>query len=115
MTVCFHLSDYVINTGGMEKAAMAKLIQNSEAMQICRDICNRTKHHSISKNPGDPDWSLGREFSPYRNGKPGYRHFLIHGTNKRDPLAVIKECELFWSELIAREMFSEPPNPFVSA
>lgn len=112
MVICYHLRDFVIETGGVRSDEIDHLIQASEPMLICRDICHRSKHHTISRNPLDAQWSLGREYNPWPNGAPGVSHFLITGSDKRQPITVIRECLLFWDSLVTQAKFTEPPNPF---
>jgi len=112
MVVCYHLRDYIIETGGVRPDEIDRLIQASEPMRLCRDICNRSKHHTISRNPLDAQWSLGREYDPWPDGTSGMSHFLIAGSDKRQPMAAVRQCLLFWGNLVAQESFTEPPNPF---
>lgn len=113
MVVCYHLRDSVISTAGVRPDVIDQLIQTSEPMRICRDICNRSKHHSISRPSIDHQWSLGREYRPWPDGASAYGHFLIAGGEKREPLAVVQQCLNFWNDLVAKEQFVEPPDPFV--
>ena len=113
MVVCYHLRDSVVQTGGVRPDEIEALIQASESMRICRDICHRSKHHSISRPSIDHQWSLGREYRPWSGGTSNYGHFLIAGDEKREPLAVVQQCLKFWNDLIATGRFVEPPNPFV--
>jgi len=112
MVVCYHLRDFVIKTGGVRADEIDSLIQKSEAMGICRDICHRSKHHTISKPSIDEDWSLGRSYHPWPDGTSAISHFLIAGSEKRQPLEVIRECVRFWEGLVTKGRFSQPSNPF---
>jgi hypothetical protein len=65
MVVCYHLRDFVIETGDVRPDEIDGLIQANEPMRICRDICNRSKHHTISRNPFDAQWSLVARFNQF--------------------------------------------------
>ena len=113
MVVCYHLRDFVIKTGGIRPDEIDRLIQGNESMRICRDICHRSKHHSISRPSIDNEWSLGQEFPRCPDGTPATLHFLIAGGEKREPLTVVRACVRFWDNLAAEGRFTEPPNPFM--
>jgi hypothetical protein len=110
MVMSYSLRDFAIHTGGISQKEMDQLIQNCEAMRLCRDICNRGKHYAISKPSVDATWSLGRESIVWSDG--GYKHFLIAGDEKYDPLSIVSRCERFWERLISEKKLVEPPNPF---
>jgi len=112
MVVCYHLRDFVIETGGLRADEIDRLIQDNEAMRICRDVCNRSKHHSISKASIDDLWSLGREYRPWPDGTPAIAHFLVAGSEKHEPLDVVRECQRFWDGPVASAGLTEPSNPF---
>jgi hypothetical protein len=111
MVVCYHLRDFVVETGGVSGHEIDSLIQASEPMRICRDICHRSKHYEIRHNPFDAHWTLGREFNPWSDGTPGISHFLISGSEKREPLALGRQCLVFWGDLVGQGRFTEPSNP----
>jgi len=113
MVVCYHLRDSVIRTGSVRPDEIDGLIQASEPMRICRDICHRSKHHSISRPSIDHQWSLGRKYHPWPDGASNYGHFRIAGDEMRGPLAVVQQCLSFWNDLVATGRFEEPPDPFV--
>ncbi len=110
MIMCYSLKDFVIQTGQISQNEMNTLIQRCDSMCICRDICNRAKHHTIRQPSIDAQWSLGREYIPGSDG--GYKYFLIVGDQMQDPLSVVGECERFWRDLIAEGKFAEPENLF---
>jgi hypothetical protein len=113
---CYHLSDYVVETGSITRPEIDKLIEQNKNMQICRDICLRVKHHNISQSRSvkkslDKDFSIGREYSsPY--SPAGENLFLILDGEKLDPLSIVHNCVNFWQDLVDKNSFKEPPNPF---
>jgi len=110
MVMCYRMRDFVIHTGGVGKDNLDRLISEREPMCLCRDICNRSKHHTITKSSVDDTWFLGREHIPWSDG--AHKYFLIAGGYKYDPLHLVGECERFWENLVAQKKFAEPPNPF---
>jgi hypothetical protein len=80
-------------------------------MKICRDVCNRIKHHTLKGNPSiDADWSIGREYVFW--GERGEKFFVI-ADDKRDAMDVVRGCVKFWNEIVNGGKLQEPPNPFV--
>ena len=118
---CYHLSDYVVETGGMSRKQIEDLIDNNKNMKICRDICLRVKHHSISNSSSvkraiDKDWSIGREYcSEFLYGTSGEKLFLIVGDEKLDPLSIVYGCVDFWQDLVGDKALVESTNPFTKA
>lgn len=115
---CYHLRDYVIETGNISACEIDSLIDNNFAMRICRDVCLRAKHHTISnkgsvKRSVDIDWSLGREYDPWPSGKDGEKLFLIAG-DKFDAMDIVNHCRKFWKDLVESGKLKEPQNPFRS-
>lgn len=110
MVMSYSLRDFAIHTGSISQNEMDRLVQSCEAMRLCRDICNRGKHYTISKPSVDAMWSLGREWNVWTND--GYKHFLIAGDEKYDPSSLIGDCVRFWESLISEKKLVEPPNPF---
>jgi len=109
MVLCYSLRDFTIRSGGLSNVEVDKLIGDSEAMRLCRDICNRGKHHTLNmKASVDADWSLGREYVPGSNGH--HRWFVIADGKAYDPLALVDDCLKFWSDLIEQGKFAEPIN-----
>lgn len=110
---CYHLRDYVVETGHIKQHDIDALIQANIYMRICRDVCNRIKHHTIRRNPSiDADWSIGREYVPW--GERGEKFFVI-ADDKRDAMDVVRGCVRFWNEIVDAGKLQEPPNPFVEA
>jgi hypothetical protein len=44
------------------------------------------------------------------DGTSGISHFLIAGEQKRKAMAVVRECVLFWENLVAQGRFAEPTS-----
>jgi len=109
---CYHLSDFVVETGGIERETIDNLITNNTHMRICRDVCLRVKHHTISNKKSveravDIDWSIGREYYPWPDGTEGWRGFLI-ADDMLDPMIVVRGCVNFWKELVASWVLQDP-------
>jgi hypothetical protein len=107
---CYHMRDYAIETGCISREEMEALIQSNCCMKICRDVCNRLKHHTITRNPSiDKDWSIGRELVLWSDH--GEKLFLI-ADEKFDAMEIVRGCVKFWNEMVDSGKLQEPPNPF---
>jgi hypothetical protein len=63
---CYSLLDWFVKSGGIDASEIHNRIQASEAMRLCRDICNRSKHMQIGsphKPSTEADFSLAREYT----------------------------------------------------
>lgn len=107
---CYALRDWIQNDERAPKTDLDTLMSSSEALRICRDICNGSKHLTISHPSIDADFSIGREYIPCSlvTGLPSpHRWFIVAGTEKHDVLELAGECmktwELFLEERISRE------------
>ena len=86
--VCYHLRDYAIETGKISQREIDRLIGKNRYMRICRDVCNRSKHHTLTgKASIDRDWSIGREYVPWSDGDE--KLFLI-ADEKYDAIDVVR-------------------------
>jgi hypothetical protein len=105
---CYALRDWFINSNAVSKPDMDGLTQSNEAMRLCRDICNRSKHLTLNRNPStEATFSIGREYTPYAN-----RFFVIALGEKRDLFEIASACVAFWDEFLKTYKPPEPPNPF---
>jgi len=99
---CYHLRDWLERSRTMSKQQLDNFFQEHEEMQICRDICNGTKHLEISKPSVDADFSIGREY------EPGYRpcldesYFVIAYGDMHDLFDLADSCMRLWESFLTR-------------
>jgi len=56
---CFHLKDWLINSEAIDKDDVhALFINKEEDMQICRALCNGSKHLELTSNHIDPNTKI---------------------------------------------------------
>jgi len=56
---CFHLKDWMLNSGDIiDPKDVNDFIESHDEMKICRDLCNISKHLSISKPSIDPNTKI---------------------------------------------------------
>ena len=61
---CFSMRDWLINSGVDEKSV--RKLYESDALKVCRDVANGTKHLSITKPSVDKDHAIVRSYRPWR-------------------------------------------------
>jgi hypothetical protein len=77
---CYALRDWFINSNSISQTEMDELIKSDEAMRLCRDICNRSKHLTLNRPAStEPNFSIGREYNP-----SGDRFFVTYLDSVRD-------------------------------
>lgn len=62
---CFHLKDWLIESGAINKSRVDSFIESDDDMKICRDLCTASKHLKIGHRPSiDKDIRIkNRNFS----------------------------------------------------
>ncbi len=106
---CYSLRDWVVRTGGTSAATIDALVSANKAMRICRDICHRAKHHTLSAPSVDADFSIGREYDIWTEGE---RWFVLAGNDRLHLVDLAHECMAFWDHLVGSGTLTEPPDPF---
>jgi hypothetical protein len=91
--VCYHLRDWMIETGGATRLELDRLFAESMDLRVCRDICNGAKHLNITRPSVDAGFSIGREYAPYE--PTNVRLFVIAGA-KHDLLELAARCVDAW-------------------
>jgi hypothetical protein len=105
---CYAMSDWFVKSDVISPADMSALIRNSEAMRVCRDVCNRSKHLRPDKRAStEPQFSIAREYSPH-----GTRFSVLFLGKKRALFDVAQACIMFWDDFVRTHKPAEPVNPF---
>ena len=94
---CYALRYWFINSNSISRTEMDELINSDEAMRLCRDICNRSKHLTLNRPAStEPNFSIGREYNP-----SGDRFFVLYLDSIRDLFDVAMSCIKFWDHFLA--------------
>lgn len=106
----YSLRDWFVKSGAISDAVLAEAIKSSPDMQLCRDLCNRSKHMSLDRKAGvDAGFSILRE---YRGRDRPNSLIIIAAETKRDLLDVVNGCRQFWNEFIRTHQPPASPVPF---
>jgi len=95
---CYYLRDWVEKTSNTDGADLDILFSQSRELQLCRDLCNGTKHLTISKPSIDANFSIAREYDPSCEHK--YRLVVI-ADDKYDLLELADKCRREWESFLS--------------
>ena len=102
---CYHLRDWLENSGAISHQKLQDLFRDHYEMQICRDICNGTKHFDLTRPSVDAHFSIGREYVPsnWPSSRPHINQtwFIIAGKTKHDIFELADTCMSHWDRFLA--------------
>lgn len=100
---CYHLKDWVINDPSCEildkKKEVEKLINNSEFLKVCADLCNGSKHLELMNPRLDKETKITRVITVARHVSDPViaRHFMIKsGSKNYEALDLANRCIEEW-------------------
>lgn len=64
---CYHLRYWIENPNPKLKGSLKSFFKNHVEMQICRDICNGTKHLNLTHPSIDDNFNIYREYDHFTN------------------------------------------------
>lgn len=107
---CYSLRDWFVKSGAISDAVLAEAIKSSPDMQLCRDLCNRSKHMSLDRQASvDAGFSILRE---YRGQNRPNALVIIAADTKRDLFDVVGGCQQFWKDFVRTHQPPESTVPF---
>ena len=107
---CYHLRDWLENTGVLPEQVLGDFINANEEMQICRDICNATKHFSLNRSAFDREFALAREYVGPARGRFGQDATLVvHIEEKKyDAFDLAAACMRLWRDFLISQKLDLP-------
>lgn len=97
---CFHLKDWIVNSKALPKNIVHGLINSNTDMKICRDLCNGSKHLTITNPSIDSNVSVNRrEYSlSIGGGQPEIKiYYWVHAGGKLvDAFDLATNCIIQW-------------------
>lgn len=93
----YHLRDWLVSDGAATKDEMKNLFDSSIELQLCRDICNATKHLQYDKPSIDAKPRISREWDPFRNKDMG---FSLYSDKKRPIPELMAQCVKTWDDFL---------------
>lgn len=97
---CYHLREWMLQTGGASQLELDEFFARNIELQVCRDVCNGTKHLNLSHASVDRSFSIGREYTP---GEPlGFRMFIVANDQHYDLIHLADRCLMLWQKFTER-------------
>jgi hypothetical protein len=93
----FFIRDWLIIDGNVSEAKVNDFIKNNIELGLCRDLCNGTKHYSISRPSVDGNFQILTEYNHFTGEWPVT---LISDFGKYDLKDLAKKTVSLWSKFI---------------
>jgi hypothetical protein len=101
---CYHLRDWLEHSRVVSQKQLADFFRSHIEMQVCRDICNGTKHFNLTRPSVDAHFSIGREYIPanWPGSMPHFNGtwFIIAGSDKYDIFDLTHKCMAHWNTFL---------------
>lgn len=106
---CYHLKDWIKNDKSTKVTSeeVEDFVRQSEFLRVCGDICNGSKHLTITNPRSDKNTKVGgRNFSLNFGGifsifKARYK--IISGKKKYDAFELASQCMEEWRRFLAEK------------
>jgi hypothetical protein len=102
----FHLRDWILEDHPGLESDIRALFEKSRDLQLCRDICNGTKHYRLKYPSVDGDIAIGPEYVPA--DAPGERPhinetwFVLAAGQRTDVFDLADRCVERWKEFLRK-------------
>ncbi len=116
----YHIRDWLQNSGAASKASLDALMSANHSLQLCRDVCNGSKHFALDPRRGKTDHiGLMREYVPPQVGQStgSSRPRLLVFESRDGGIEfkyideLIAECLATWQGFCATMMPLDGDNP----
>jgi hypothetical protein len=105
---CFHLREWLAKSGAVSKSELERLFASHPELQLCRDICNGTKHMTIDSPSVDADFYTFREYDYFHvpspsDGPHSMERFMVRAAGqKQDTFELADRCMEIWRKFLDR-------------
>lgn len=98
----FYLKDWLQYDGAISKDKLNEFINDHIELQLCRDICNGTKHFDLNNPSIEADFTIIREYEPYHEvlGTEKNKIIILSGGHKFDLKELAQSCINLWDKFI---------------
>lgn len=101
---CYQLKDYLIKSILFDETKVYDFVRSNPELQMCADLCNKTKHMTLREFWIDPNISIEGMYvgSLCQSPKPHlYLDWQVAVLNKKiNPLQLAKRCLALWESFI---------------
>jgi len=101
----FILKDWLHHSAGISKKDLNDFISKNIELQICRDICNGTKHFDLTNASVDNDFTIIREYEPFHKvlGLERNKIIILAGGHKYELKSLAWDCIKLWQEFLKNQ------------
>lgn len=94
----FFLKDWLIHDAHLSSTLLNDFINNNIELQLCRDICNGTKHFNLNHASVDADFTIIREYNPFHKVWNEQRNnaIILSGGHKFELKKLASDCISLW-------------------
>lgn len=104
---CYYLREWLLKDRAITQPSLDSLFKTSKPLQICRDICNGTKHLTIDRPSIDKNFSIGREALPWGGDEHYYAYI---GGDRHDLFDLVNSCQQEWTDFLALQGLLKPKS-----
>lgn len=105
----YSVRDWLVKQGVLKSNEIDEAISSEIAMQICRDICNRYKHYTLSSPSIDGDWLIQRRVvNPFVSDE--WEWTVIADKHNLSLWDLMVRWIAFWEALVAAHGLSVDPD-----
>ena len=101
---CCHLREWLENSGAIGVQPLQEFFREHPPMQLCRDICNGTKHWDIDRPSIDAHFKIGREYVPSSQSgdRPQINEtwFIVSAGLRYDLFELADSCVHLWDAFL---------------
>ena len=114
---CWHLREWLSKSKVVEKNKIEQLVASHEELRLCRDICNGTKHMSITRPSVDSGFYTFREYDwldqqVHSQGPRSNQKFMVRAAGrKHNMFALAHRCMKIWDDFVDRHVSQPKREP----
>ncbi len=97
----YSVRDWLSKQQIVKSTEIDSAIRGEPAMQMCRDICNRYKHYSLTNPSIDANWSIQRRLVDPFSGTNDWEWTIIADQYYVSLWDLMIQCISFWEALVA--------------
>ena len=98
----FILKDWLQQSGSISKEELNNYIDQNLELQLCRDICNGTKHLNLTNASVDEDFTIIRRYNLFHKIWRGekYKMIILANGHKVELKGLALKCIELWNDFI---------------
>ena len=101
---CYHHRDWLKSDNAATKKELDTLFASSIELQLCRDICNATKHLKYNNPSVDQSPKIGREWDPWKKKWHGW---YLYSDERRPISDLAYRCVEIWDQFLIDKRLKE--------